>query len=278
MEKYELSPLQKKLLDMLRWFDQFCRDNNLNYYLLGGTMLGAARHQGFIPWDDDIDVGLFREDYEKFITLMENSVKENKYIVEAPNSKNDDFCYPYAKIYDISTTLIENYNIPLKRGIFIDVFPLDYLGNGEKDCKVKYKPIKNLYNFYLSRVASISSHRSWYKNFAILLLKNIPFINNRQLRIKLDKKCNCTNKVYTWGGNLLGNWGLKEIMPVSIIGKPKLYNFENLEVYGVENYDEYLTYLYGNWRKLPPKEKQVTHHDFLFLDLNNSYKKKDTEG
>ena len=80
MNKHELTPLQNKLLEMLRWFDQFCRDNDLDYYLLGGTMLGAVRHQGFIPWDDDIDVGLYREDYEKFLILMKDKLEENKYI------------------------------------------------------------------------------------------------------------------------------------------------------------------------------------------------------
>lgn len=278
MNKHELTPLQNKLLEMLRWFDQFCRDNDLDYYLLGGTMLGAVRHQGFIPWDDDIDVGLYREDYEKFLILMKDKLEENKYIVEAPDSNNQDYCYPYAKVYDITTTLVEHYSIPLKRGIFLDVFPLDYLANNLKDCKKKYRPIRNLYNFYLSRVAAVDSHRSWYKNVAIKIIRNIPIIDNRNLRIKLDKKCRFSNKKYNWGGNLLGNWGLKEVMPMSVIGKPKLYDFENLKVYGVENYNEYLTRLYGDWKKLPSKEKQITHHDFIFLDLKHSYKKNDMEG
>ena len=257
---------------MLRWFDDFCRNNNLQYYLLGGTMLGAARHQGFIPWDDDIDVGLFREDYEKFIKLMRGKVECKKYIVEAPDSYSIDFCYPYATVYDISTTLTEHYAIPLKRGIFLDVFPLDYLGNNIKECQKKYKPIKNLYNFYLTRVAAVSGNRAWYKNIAIKLSRCIPFINNRKLRLKLNQKCANYDKSLSWGGNLLGNWGIKEVMPISIMGTPTEYNFEGVRVYGVEDYDGYLSHLYGNWRKLPPKNKQITHHDYLMLDLEKSYK------
>lgn len=274
MKKHKLTPLQSKLLEMLKWFDIFCRENDLKYYLLGGTMLGAARHQGFIPWDDDIDVGLFRTDYERFIQLMkEKKLEAGKYVLEAPDSESTDFCYPYAKVYDISTTLVEHYDLPLKRGIFLDVFPLDYLGNSLKECQKKYKPIKMLYNFYLTRVAAPDGHRLWYKNAAIRIAKCIPFVNNRKLRVSLDKRCFNSNQACTWGGNLLGNWGIKEVMPVSIMGKPTEYNFEGIKVYGAEDYDAYLSHLYGDWRKLPPKEKQVTHHDYLFLDLDKSYKK-----
>ena len=272
MERHELTPLQSRLFEMLKWFDGFCRANDLNYYLLGGTMLGAARHQGFIPWDDDIDVGLFRKDYERFINLMKGKKECGKYIVEAPDSENKDFCYPYAKVYDVSTTLIEHYAVPLKRGIFLDIFPLDYLGNSHEECQKKYAPIKNLYNFYLTRVAAPDGHRSWYKNAAVKVSRCIPFINNRKLRIRLDHKCANVDDRLTWGGNLLGNWGIKEIMPISVMGKPKEYIFEGHKVYGVADYDSYLTNLYGNWRELPPKDKQVTHHDYLELDLDKPFR------
>lgn len=79
---------------MLAWFDSFCRENNLTYYALGGTMLGAARHQGFIPWDDDIDVGMPREDYAKLEKIM-NGKQFDNYVLETPNSKNRDFCYSF---------------------------------------------------------------------------------------------------------------------------------------------------------------------------------------
>ena len=74
-----------------------------------------------------------------------------------------------------------------------------------------------------------------------------------------------------YGGNLLGNWGKRELVPVEVIGSPRNYRFENIEIMGIEKYDRYLTNIYGDWRKVPPKEKQVTHHDFLLLDLQKSY-------
>ena len=101
-----LNGIQLKLLEMFKWYHEFCVDNNLKYYALGGTMLGAIRHKGFIPWDDDIDVGMPRDDYNKFIELTCNK-KFGKYIVESIYDNNPDYYYGYSKLYDTSTTLIE---------------------------------------------------------------------------------------------------------------------------------------------------------------------------
>lgn len=267
-----LTQLQKRLLEMFSWFHNFCIDNKIKYYALGGTMLGAIRHKGFIPWDDDIDVGIPRNDYEKLRKISSN-VNNNKFKFEFPTTIDEKFATPYAKLYDITTTLIENYKKPLKRGIFIDIFPLDGTGNDEKESKKNFKKIKRGYNFFMTRVAAINKNRSFLKNSAIIVSRIIPncFLSNRKLRIRIDNfsKIDFDNSYY--GGNVFGNWGYKEIMPISIMGTPKEYFFENIKIYGVENYDEYLTRLYGNWKKLPPKEKQISHHDFIELNLEKSY-------
>src|SRR5690554_3313505 len=99
MGEHMLSEIQSKLLQMLKWFDGFCRENNLKYYAVGGTLLGAVRHQGFIPWDDDIDVAMPREDYRELEKLMSGK-KIGFYVLETQNSLERDFCYPYTKLYD----------------------------------------------------------------------------------------------------------------------------------------------------------------------------------
>ncbi len=273
MNEHCLTELQKKLLDMLAWFDMFCRENDLTYYALGGTLLGAVRHQGFIPWDDDIDVGMPREDYIKLEKLMKNK-KYGDYILETQNSSNVDFCYPYTKLYDTSTTLIENYHQPLVRGVFLDIFPLDGLGNDYNDGMNWFKKIYKKNALFLTRVAAIRKNRATYKNIAVILSRMIPnfIIDNVNLRKEIDKMCQKYSlKESTYGGNLLGNWGEREITPVEIISEPVEYQFENIKIYGFKDYDAYLTQIYGDWRKLPPKEKQVTHHDFVKLNLNDSY-------
>lgn len=275
MSKHDLTELQQRLLDMLKWFDKFCRENNLTYYALGGTMLGAARHKGFIPWDDDIDVGMPREDYIKLEKMMKEKQIDG-FVLETPYSDNKDFCYPYSKLYDTSTTLIENCRKPMIRGIYLDIFPLDGLGN-ENDSEAAKKHFGKIYklnSFYLTRIVAVRKERKLYKNIAVILSRLIPdfIVDNVKLRKKIDKKCQQYSlKESAYGGNLLGNWGEREITPIDIIGEPVEYEFENIKIYGFKDYDAYLTHIYGNWRKFPPKEKQVTHHDFVMCDLHKSY-------
>lgn len=271
--KNTLTPLQKNILEMFKWFDGICRKYSLRYYMVGGTMLGAIRHQGFIPWDDDIDVCMPREDYEALPKLL-NKEKNEHYILETPLDGGEDFCYPYYKLYDTTTTLIENYYIPLKRGTFLDIFPLDGVGNSVEEAERIYLKKRRKYNLYIARIAAIRSERSWYKNIFVRVARLIPkcVLNNVKLRISLDnpEEGPLFNKS-EYVALLFGNWGIREIMPKGVFGNPVEYQFEDMKAYGIEDYDEYLTKVYGNWRELPPIEKRVTHHDFIELNLTKSY-------
>lgn len=273
MKNEKLSDLQMALLPMLDWFHKFCVENHLRYYVIGGTMLGAARHQGFIPWDDDIDVGMPRKDYEKFMELCGNKSFDCFY-VESINTKNTDFYYGYGKIYDTRTTLVENTRYKIKRGIYLDVFPLDGAGNSKEEAVKIYKHIKKKIDLLGTKTFALRKQRKLHKNIAILLGRFIPewIINSKRLMIDIDNLCKKYDyDEYMFVANFWGNWGIREVVPVSVMGTPKLYSFEGLEVFGVEYPDEYLSIVYGNWRKLPPAEKQITHHDYLLLDLNLGY-------
>lgn len=270
----ELSPLQARLLEMLKWFHQLCEKNDIRYFVLGGTMLGAARHKGFIPWDDDIDVGLPRKDYEKLARLMAND-DFLPYILETPYSKAKDYCFSYSKIYDTRTTLVENRRTEVVRGVFIDVFPLDGLGESYEECETNYAPINKKYDLLLTTVGGIRKGRSWYKNLAVIAARCVPhcLLDGKKLMIQLDKMCaKIDYDTSAWICNDMGAWRLKEAVPRSIMGKPTKYQFEDTFVYGAEDFDGYLTHLYGDWRRLPPKEKQITHHDFVSLDMNKPYR------
>lgn len=264
--------LKKKLVDMLSWFHAFCEDHELRYYILGGTMLGAARHHGFIPWDDDIDVGMPRSDYEKLAVLMKNT--DLHYVLEMPKASQADFFYPYAKLYDTQTTLIENTRYKIKRGIYLDVFPLDGVGASKQDSITFFRPIKRKQSILIAMTTGIRAGRSLYKNAAVIAMRCVPnfLLDKKKLLLSVDQMC--AQKDFDqceWVGNLMGNWMEREIMPRSVMGKPTAYTFENLTVWGPEDYDGYLTSLYGNWRELPPAEKRKTHHDFLHIDLEHSY-------
>ena len=124
-----MTELQNRLLIMLKWFHEFCVEHNLRYFALGGTLLGAIRHKGFIPWDDDIDVGMPRADYNKLMELSDQI--QSPYVLETPQSPAKDFIYAYCKLFNTDTTLIEKRKKNMKRVIYIDIFPLDGLGNDE---------------------------------------------------------------------------------------------------------------------------------------------------
>ncbi|MBQ6825225.1 MAG: LicD family protein [Clostridia bacterium] len=270
---YDEVKLKSKLVDMMKWFHQFCEENSLTYYAVGGTMLGAVRHKGFIPWDDDIDVGMPREDYNKLCKLIGNRLT-GKYYLETPETEARDFFYPYGKLYDTTTTLAENTALKIKRGIFIDIFPLDGLGDTEQEASKYLKKVLWFQNFYLARVLAVRKGRSFIKNAATVVVKIIPqfIINDRNLRLKLVDKCRKFGFYdFEYVSNITGNWGMKEMMPREFFGEPTLYDFEDMRIYGAQNYEGYLKSLYGDWRKLPPKEKRVTHHDFILMDLDKSY-------
>lgn len=265
--------LQEKLLDILVFFHNFCAEHNLRYYAVGGTALGAARHHGFIPWDDDVDVGMPRRDYEQFKELSVQINRNTDYFAEFPSEKKD-FVYPYCKLYDTRTTLIENTRFQTKRGIYLDIFPLDGLGDTKEEAFDHFKKIDRVNNILCTRVCGIRKGRKWYKNLSVVLSRCIPdfLLDPRKMLRKLDdlsKQKDFDGCKYV--ANISGNWHAKEIQKREVFGSPTRCQFEHTEIYIPEKIDEYLTGLYGDWRKLPSVEERASHHDYLFIDLEESY-------
>lgn len=264
---------QKKLVNMLAWFHKFCDKYNLRYYIIAGTMLGAIRHKGFIPWDDDIDVGMPRSDYEKLRQLA-NTTTEKEYLFEFPSENNLEYPYLIAKLYDTSTTLVEKQRYPIKRGIYIDIFPLDGIGNTIDEAKINYKPFDKNFKLYTIITSAFLKRRSLPKNLAVFIGRVISplFINRYKLQNKIDKLCKRfdfdDSKLVS---NLLGGSALKGIVPQEYFGKPTRIKFEGIDVYGLEQPDLYLKAMYGNYMELPPIEKRVSLHDALESDLNKSF-------
>lgn len=274
MVKMAESELRLKLLEMMKWFHGFCLDNHIRYYAIGGTLLGAVRHGGFIPWDDDMDIGVPRKDYERLINLMGDKINY-KYILESTNSKAKEYIYPHSKLFDTMTTVIENTKTPIKRGLSIDIFPLDGIGNSVLDVKRNFKEIKFLLNLHTACSIKFKKNRSLKKNVIVLLMMPVSkVLNVKSLGKKIDMKC----RKYDFDdslfcGNLVGRYREKEIVKREVFGNPTLYKFENIEIFGVEKYDDYLSHIYGNWRELPPLEKRISMHNILYSNLSESYLK-----
>ncbi len=267
-----MNELQNRLYKMLCWFHKYCVDNDIAYYAVGGTMLGAARHHGFIPWDDDIDVGIPRKDYNRLINTFNKPI--DGYYLESPYAGKEDFLYTFSKLYDINSTLVEHTRNDCKRGIYIDVFPLDGIGNSKEEAFSKLKKFDRKNMFLMMRTCAIKSEREWYKNLSIIAARAIPsfLVKEKELSISLDKLANSMNddSAIYWA-NLNGTYRYKEIVEKNIFGHPTLYEFEGEKIYGPQFFDEYLTAIYGDWRKLPPENKRKSAHDYITLDYNKSY-------
>lgn len=273
--EYQNHELHARLLEMLAWFHQFCTSHQLRYYILGGTMLGAVRHGGFIPWDDDIDVGMPWEDHLRFRQLIRDH-PHDPYILESPDSDQPDFFYTFAKLYDTRTTLVENTRIPVKRGIYLDIFILAGVGDTKSESIAFFRPIKRRTQLLLAMTAGFRKERKFYKNAAVLLARCIPrrLMDPRQLLMDIQRRYSGKSFYQcSWVATFGGPYREREILPRAVFGDPTVYLFENLRVYGVSDYETYLTALYGNWRELPPVEKRKPHHDYLYCNLHKSYLK-----
>lgn len=268
-----MNELQEKLLLMFKWFHNFCSEHKLVYYALGGTALGAVRHKGFIPWDDDMDIGMPRPDYEKMLDIIKKENNFGQYIIEYPLEYKDSM-YPICKVYDTSTTLIENVKKQPRRGIFIDIFPLDGIGNAEEESKNNYRKINFWIDLLNAKRCAIRKGRSLFKNASIILSNLLPdAVFGKEILIKkinkMALKYDYKNNNYIV--NLFGAWKEKEIVEKKCFGIPKLHKFEDTKIYIPEDADSYLTSLYGDYMELPPTEKRVSHHDYIKLDLEKSY-------
>lgn len=264
-----LNPLQSKLLEMMTWLARYLDENNLRYYSSSGTVLGAKRHGGFIPWDDDIDIAMPRKDYEILCDLLANEI--DHYIVESPRHSSDDYIYAFAKFYDTSTTMTEALRHDMKRGVYIDIFPIDGLGNTLEEAHHNYKEIDKLNMLLAMKVCAYRPDRKWWKNLAVFIGGLIP-INPHKLAQRIDKACRARDfDSCEYVASCMSTYRAKEIMPRKYWGTPQKTKFEDIEISGPELSEEYLTHLYKNWRQLPPEDKRHSAHDFKDLDFNKSY-------
>lgn len=270
-----MNELQQRLCDILFWFHDFCEKEQLTYYMCYGTFLGAVRHSGFIPWDDDIDICMPRNDYEKCKSIFEKVNNQiDYYYLESPYMDAKDYLYTYNKLYDIRTTMIESTRVNCRRGVFLDIFPLDGAGNTLDDGIKYYKRINCYKNLLKTRTWTLNSNNSIIINFAIIAGRMIPscIFDDKKIAKKIDSIAKKRNyNEFNYVGCLLGPYNNKEVIKRSIFGNPKPYNFEGKCLYGPEQYDEYLTNIYGDWKRIPNDDKKNTEHNFLFIDLNHSF-------
>lgn len=260
--------LQVSLLEMLKDIDDLCRKHQINYSLSSGSALGAVRHSGFIPWDDDVDIMMLRNEYERFLDIAESELVDYGYTVQREFTKS--WPMTYSKIRKNGTAYIENYKPKCKhthQGIFIDIFPVDNLC----DCPVAGGIQWIAYRLVVSKELYKRGYQttSFLKKAAMLF--SILYPERLLIKIIIARKHNGTMCVQSFLGGGVNRKG--SIFPRNIFESYTDVTFENAKFSVVADYDLYLRILYGDYMRLPPPEKRIAAAHALMVDLDNSYEK-----
>lgn len=257
IDNHELRDIQ---LNILQAVDHFCRKNNIRYSLACGTMLGAIRHGGYIPWDDDIDIYMPRADFERFEILF--PYQYDKYYDLGSLKRDEEWCLPFGKVYDNRTIVYEKRSKAKTPGVCIDVFPIDEVSDDEEEFK-KFNRKRKTYilNLRHSQMC-FSDLNSFVKNCGVALYAiRFLFSSPRKLAEKGDRFA----QIYNGKGNhrlFETSMGMtvKEPFEKELFDDITDISFENQLFLGFKNYDTYLTHTFGDYMKLPPMEKRVSEH------------------
>ena len=263
MNEIDLVELKRVQLDIMQALHEFCVDNCIKYSLGCGTMLGAVRHKGYIPWDDDIDVYFMRDDYERLIKMFPKVYKEDFELICL--ERDNDWARAYARMFNNKTILIEDAREKKRIGIGIDVYAIDYVPDNENEW-LKYNKRRFFYQHVFSlKLMHVNKKRPFAKNVIVLLahivllpfsLRTIAkFLNKYAQKNDKDNKtyaCECVQGMIT-GKKRFKAADFDEIIDCQ---------FEDRIFKIMKGYDDYLTNAYGEYMKLPPIEKRVAHHAF----------------
>lgn len=265
-----LSKIQEKAYKILIFFDKFCKDNNLSYFLVYGSLLGAVRHSDFIPWDDDIDVAMPRPDYERLINTLSHLLPKHYELQHFTKTK--DYSLNFIKITDKNTTVVEQGGQNTYRigGVYIDIFPIDGVGNSLKKARKHKKRLSNL------KVLIALAANNFYEKKRPLWKKVIIFFAKRLNVKKLQYKFERISQKFSYNDSRYiaihtGMYGDREIMPKYIFEKTKEIRFRDHYFNSPIDCEIYLKLLYGNYMELPPEEKRISHHNFVYVNLNQSF-------
>ena len=261
MRSVSVDELKSIELEMLKFIDEVCKKEGLRYFLCGGTLLGAVRHHGFIPWDDDIDIFMPRPDYEKLIELTKDS-KEYRLLSEV----DDGYYYNFGKLVDKRTLLIEQQVNPIdSMGIYIDIFPVDGMPESAAECDVHFEKLDGLRN----KINGFSQERPHVRKNLLAYIRSWNlYIGNKKRSLskeQINYKREALLYEYDNSKNVFvtgGAYKKRDVFPKMWISEGTYLEFEGKKFCVPTQYDKYLKQLYGDYMKLPPKEKQVTHHMF----------------
>lgn len=261
----ETRQVQARLLGILKAIDHVCREHHLTYYLLCGTMLGAVRHKGFIPWDDDADVGMPRDDYETLIAHADEWMPEGYELVSGRHTEG--YPYPFARVQETGSTYRMHRSYDFVGGLPVDLFPLDGMVG---DCAARRRHYRR--------------YKRWRK--VLYFIHTDPYKHGHGLRSMLTllmRKLFSPDEVHRKLDEVRKEWSIdktdliadhdykpdKGAMPKEWYGTPVAVAFEGCMLMGVARPDDYLRHLYGDYMQIP---KEIPPQNYRYLDLNTPWR------
>lgn len=280
LEKTDIEKAKKLEVEMLKYIREICVKDNINYYIIAGTLLGAIRHKGFIPWDDDIDIGLFRNDYDRLINALVKDCNSKYFLQNYITDKNFPRCY--SKLRYNNTKFIEKNvsKLDIHHGVFVDIFPLDYIP-AEKIKSMKFKIFMSKKFLGLISISRGVDHsKSWLKS---KIKKILSLIISERMSNRMFKYVNNTFSKYKDSGhsskllyvtNFFSIYGWrKELIPANNFGEGIFLEFEGEKFKAPYFYHKILTQIYSNYLEYPPIEKRNSGHVLECIEVDAEYEK-----
>lgn len=261
MKEIQIAELRELQMQILDYVDAFCRKHDIKYTISGGTLLGAVRHGGYIPWDDDMDIQMLRAEYERFTQLW-NKEKPNHGHFELVNIESgNNMGYPFGKVHDTRTV---TYIDAIERtGVFIDIFPVDGVRD-IKDWTFRHSKIKALYHkrsLIFEKLKSENNRISIKKRLYLFLFA--PHQSYQQIAVEIDNIAKSPNDIiYPYVFELISGMKCKYPIPGRVFQHYSDIEFENRHYMSVEDYDTYLKATFDDYMSPPPIEKQQKQHLF----------------
>lgn len=259
MKKMSLKEMQLVELEMLVVFNDYCKENGLKYSLGAGSLIGAVRHKGFIPWDDDIDIYMFRHEFEKLKVCLEKSNNHiDKYSFHIPGDNN--YFYPYIKMTNDETYVIEKNIIKgYESGVWIDIFSIDYCSSNADDAYKKgilaAKNTKNYYRFFVD--CKITNLKSFIKHIYIVLYRNLLDAYKKKLFENFNKYSK--NEYMKYCGTMCWAMSPKAVWPSDYFGEYIECDFEGYKIPIFAEYDKILKHYYGDYTIVPDEKDRIVH-------------------
>lgn len=271
----QVRKIQKLELENLKVLKQVCEKLNIEFFLYGGSLIGAVRHKGFVPWDDDLDIAMLRDDYMRFVKEAPN-ILPDAYVLQSPYTDKKS-PYFYTKLRLKGTACIEyiHHKLKIEKGIYVDIYPIDNMPDDETTYLEKYRQFQKIIRWFVLRQSPYPENqpatikrkvKSVIRYGVSSLLKGIP---HKWFVKKIDGIMTEYNNVKT---ERQGNYSYFD--PTNLFFNITPYekgSFEGIEVNLPLNWDAHLTSRYGNYMELPPEEKRFGHKPYL-LDFGKFFK------